>query len=87
MGQERESLDVVGVFVGDEDRLDRLRIDADLCKPLKDGGGADARIDEDARRLTADIKAISPRTRCERAKSKHEDGFYLELVFLASEEK
>lgn len=62
MGKERQPFDVIGVLVGDENRLNGLRIDADLSEPFQHGGGANARIDEDARCLTANIKAISFRT-------------------------
>lgn len=53
---------MVGMLVRDEDGLNGRRVDADGLETRKNFGSADPRIDQHARRVTADIETVAFRT-------------------------
>ena len=57
-----ESLDVVGVFVGDEYGLERFRSASDAGEPLADLPAAETGIDQQARLVGFQVGAIAART-------------------------
>jgi hypothetical protein len=50
---------VVGVFVSDQNRIDRSQIFADRSKPLDDLAPADTGIDQNARAVSSDKYGVS----------------------------